>query len=83
MTAERDMGIDPHDVDVDELDAIAREGTNRPLIERDIDADAERRLAPGGSELPDHLDAPIETPVADLLEQELSEDLDDDDEHDV
>jgi hypothetical protein len=75
------MTSDPHE-DIDELDSIAREGSHRSLIERDIDADAERRLVPGGAELPDHLDAPIETPVDDLLDQELTEDLDDD-EHDV
>ncbi len=75
------MTSDP-DEDIDELDSIAREGSNRSLLERDIDADGERRLVPGSAELPDHLDAPIETPVDDLLDQELTEDLDDD-EHDV
>jgi hypothetical protein len=71
------MTGDP-DEDIDELDSIAREGSHRPLIERDIDVDGERQLEPGGHELPDHLDAPIETPVDDLLDQELTEDLDDD-----
>jgi hypothetical protein len=75
------MTGDP-DEDPDELDSIAREGSHRPLIERDIDADGERQLAPEHHQLPDHLDAPIETPVEDLLDQALAEDLDDD-EHEV
>lgn len=72
------MTLEPRDP-VDELDSIAEEADQRPLIEHDIDADAEREVdpLPEGAEIPARLDAPFESPVADQLDQQRDAALED------
>ena len=65
------MTPEPRDP-VDELDSIAEEADQRPLIEHDVDPDAEREIDPHpeGTEIPARLDAPFESPIADQLDQQ-------------
>jgi hypothetical protein len=49
-------------------------------IDRDRVLDDEREVLPDDGELPDELDAPLESPEADVLEQRLDVPADEDDE---